>query len=540
MIRCLGVLAFVFLAAGPLRAQDALEKQFKAALQAGNAADLERVCRSIVLLGRPEGAKLILGALAKPHAQDLYWLLVRAAASFQTSDALALVAKHAVDKKKDAVARDLTMALHNNFTAGAEAAMCAILVGGNDELRLCALDHLMDFGGKPAVAAAIEALGKKDAGAEVKSRCARLLKKLTKQDYGDSVGNWSGWWEANKDKPWEEIRKGHGGSTTALGSSRQDEYDRLKEAKVLVIHAADGCDCGNSHNLDHGIDNVMRRMPFEVEWITKAKFENDPSVDDAWLSKFIAVIVICTQTRQHCACPDCKPGGDANMRLYRCTGCNKHKVVRYMLGRKGTSRIKRFVDNGGYLFTEDWAIEEVIEPEWGDCISRATYLREQEVPVLPNPGQGTHPYLRKIFVKPPTERHTSNSTSALEEDVSRLEHLWKIDADSPAIAVKDKKRVTVLMVSETIRAQSEKDSGSDALAVTFGSGAGGPEPVATGRSSSRDTQASPKGGRVLHVLAHFGKQSTTSGGQKGEASLLNLLVNFLIEANERRGGRIGK
>lgn len=156
--------------------------------------------------------------------------------------------------------------------------------------------------------------------------------------------------------------------------------------------------------------------------------------------------------------------------------------------------------------------------------------------VLPKPGSGTHPYLRKIFVKSPSRLHDASGTS-VEEDVSRLEYLWKIDDESPAIAIKNKSRVTVLMFSDTLAKQSEQDKGSDAVAVTFSSGSGGePDPVASGRPIPQNPGAM-KGGRVLHVLAHFGKQSGSAGGQRGEYSLLNLLVNFLIEANERRIAR---
>ncbi|MBI2930839.1 MAG: hypothetical protein HYY16_04245 [Planctomycetes bacterium] len=222
--------------------------------------------------------------------------------------------------------------------------------------------------------------------------------------------------------------------------------------------------------------------------------------------------------------------------------------MRFVMGKKGTSKIKRYVDSGGYLFTEDWELEEIIEPEWGDVLWHSTYLREQDVPVLPKPGAGTHPYLRKIFVKPPTKK--DGGGTSVEDDVSQLNHVWHIDQDSPAIAIKNKQRVTVLMFSETIAAQSKKPvseeekksylSGSDAVAVTFLSGGGSePDPVSTGRPIPQSV-ALMKGGRVVHVLAHFGKQRGDEGGEKGEYTLQNLLVNFLIEANERRVLKGGK
>jgi hypothetical protein len=83
-----------------------------------------------------------------------------------------------------------------------------------------------------------------------------------------------------------------------------------------------------------------------------------------------------------------------------------------------------------------------------------------------------------------------------------VKHEWKIDNESPSIAVLSPK-VEVLIVSSDL----EKKCGDPAVALTF----------------------SAKKGRVLHVLSHFGKQSSTHN----EATLENLLVNFLIEVNVR-------
>ena len=76
-------------------------------------------------------------------------------------------------------------------------------------------------------------------------------------------------------------------------------------------------------------------------------------------------------------------------------------------------------------------------------------------------------------------------------------------------------------------------------AVTWGvdpvaSGKGAPKKNAsvasTGGELSQDRKTMT-GGRVVYVLSHFGKQESTAD----EHSLQNLLINFLVEANERRG-----
>lgn len=311
--------------ARPAAAQDPMEKDFKQALQIQNHKELERVCRALVTSGTADNAKLILGGLARPDLEgDTYWILVRASAAFQSSNALNVVAKYVLDNKTKGVARDLCMALHNNFSPPCEEAMCAILTGGSEELRVSALDHLMDIGKKQAVETVVALLKKESKPApEVSKRCFRMLATLTKKDFGDSVSNWTGWWDANGSKSWGELTGGASGSgggdvgTTTLGNSRQNDYDKLKEAKVLILRAGDKCKCKKNHDLDNGIDAMMTSQPWKTESITKDKFEHDPAITVEYLSKtYIGIIAICTHIREHCACPNCKPGGKPNMRLF--------------------------------------------------------------------------------------------------------------------------------------------------------------------------------------------------------------------------------
>ena len=88
------------------------------------------------------------------------------------------------------------------------------------------------------------------------------------------------------------------------------------------------------------------------------------------------------------------------------------------------------------------------------------------------------------------------------EEIELIRHHWKIDNESPSIEVRSK-RVEVLVTSPKLK----KLCGDGAVAVTF--------PV--------------KKGRVFHVLSHFGRQSSSHN----EATIENMLVNFLIEVNVR-------
>ena len=97
-------------------------------------------------------------------------------------------------------------------------------------------------------------------------------------------------------------------------------------------------------------------------------------------------------------------------------------------------------------------------------------------------------------------------TPGIEEigdpDIRLIEHRWKIDKESPALDIQSKK-VQVLIDSQDLEAVC----GEGAVAVTF--------PV--------------KRGRVVHVLSHFGKQSSSDN----EATIENLLVNFLLQVRIR-------
>lgn len=204
--------------------------------------------------------------------------------------------------------------------------------------------------------------------------------------------------------------------------------------------------------------------------------------------------------------------------------------MRYVLGEKGIAKIKKYVEGGGYLFAEDWCMEDFVEKAFGDYVTHGSIRPQDEaVPVMPKAGAASHPYLRKIFFRPP--RETRDTVS--ETDLDKISHKWKIDKETRTIKVKDPAAVTTLLTSPEL---AKATSGDDAVAVTFGVSPGAaknaPKPqVATGPEQDRKKMT---GGRVLYVLSHFGKQDS----QEDEFALQNLLVNFLVEANERRGSYV--
>jgi hypothetical protein len=99
-----------------------------------------------------------------------------------------------------------------------------------------------------------------------------------------------------------------------------------------------------------------------------------------------------------------------------------------------------------------------------------------------------------------------DDSTSIEEigdpDIRLVQHRWKIDKDSPSLDVLSKS-VQVLITSEELEALC----GEGAVAVTF--------PV--------------KKGRVVHVLSHFGTQTSSDN----QATIENLLVNFLLQVRIR-------
>lgn len=534
----------------PLIGQDAKpEEKFRKALAAQNEKALEEACRELVAIGTPPMAKVILGSLATPKLEtDIYWILIRACAAFGTTDGLQEVAEYVVRHKGQPASRDLAMALHNNFNVQVEGALIHILREGNEELRLLALDHLADIGRKDSVTAIIELLkkeGDRPASTEVRRRMFIALAGLTGQDFGESLSNWTGWWEVNSGKPWEEIKKKEeSGGGSDFGYTRASDLDKVREQKVLLIHGTPCKKKGCPHDLDSNVAGAIEGMAITLDKVAKKEWEKDHGKLDSGepfkASDYIAIIAMCTQINEHCACPKCVPGGDENNRMHQCQNCGEHDNVIDAMGKKGIEKIRKYVEAGGYLFSEDWVLEEILSKAFAEYVKTGKDLKEQDVPVLPKPGSGSHPYLRKIFVKPPTKanKEGGGTTTGEGEDVSGIDHEWHIDKESPAIVIVDAKKVTTLLFSETVGNQADK-GGSDAVAITFAYGKGlstemAKDPIATGGAPVQNREKMT-GGRVLHVLSHFGKQGGRgAAGDKGEATLMNLMVNFLSEAAARR------
>jgi hypothetical protein len=527
------------------------EKALAQALKDGNRKGVETAVAALLTAGSADSIKVLLAALSKPPARDAkkdkepaddtaasecYLTMLNAAASFNDDAALAALAEFIVANKAKPVARDAMAAVCNHANKPLVALCFKVLDGGTDDLKLMALDQIISLGDKTAVEPLVKAMKANEKSTSgLLLRIGRALTIFTGQDYADSVSNWTGWWEANKDKDWQIKPASAGGSTgtvtDSLDRARMTEVERLKKtAKVLVLGAGTGCKCGKDHDLDH-IEKVTEQMGLQTETVNKTEFEK---MDDAKLNEYVAILGNCTHIREHCVCPLCKPGEYGKDRLFKCV-CPKdlHENARYVLSDKGVQKLRKYVENGGYLFAEDWAMEDYVQKAFSEyVIIGSVRSKDEVVAVFPKVGATSHPYLKKIFAAPPREREKGMTITS--DELDKIDHSWKIDKETRTIHIRDPRVVTLLTSPELLKTAK----GDDAVAITFGvtpvATGGAPQKknaaVASGTELAQDRKVMA-GGRVVYVLSHFGKQEST----QDEHSLQNLLINFLVEANERRG-----
>ncbi|HLG42205.1 MAG TPA: HEAT repeat domain-containing protein [Planctomycetota bacterium] len=516
-----------------LHAQDLekVKKDLRSAVERENIKDTEEAVKGFIILNNEKAAKelcsLIKWVEGQTSNEAIYWILIKGLASFSNVESLEPVASFVVENGKKPVARDIMFMMQNNYSANCVFFCLPVAKGSNDEIKVMAIDHLGVLQSRDAVAPLIELL-KTEKNSEVRRRIGKALYAITGADYGDNVTNWQGWVAQNKDKPaGEGPSKSYSGGNvmTGLDKPRENDIERVKKLppEMIVVIRGGPHDPGETarnggkehdHNFDH-IEQTLSKLGIPHIDITKEEFEKGFDLKGRAM-----VLINCTQWREHCVCPDCGAGQFTGFRLYQCV-CKKNPAVHiskdYRLSDAAVQRIKQFVDAGGYLFSEDWVLGEVLNRAWPTHLKEGDYMQEEKsVGVLPEKGNTSHPYLKRIFSKPP--RLVGKGTGVAPA-FDEIKHQWKIDKESPLVSIADTKNVVVLMIS--------KDLGvNDSVAVTWISGGKKEELIGTGRAldSTRFT-----GGRVLHVLSHFSKQKS----ETDEYTLQNLLVNFFIEASER-------
>ncbi|MEK7309828.1 MAG: hypothetical protein AAB038_03340 [Planctomycetota bacterium] len=484
------------------------------------------------------------------ESTEMLWAILDGIGRLTNSAVIPKITNFILKHKDRDLGKALLSAMRSNQSQDMISLLSAIVDKGTYEMKLECLRQFGNIRIKESVEALINLLKSidekdKPAGSpadrdkskkELLEHIYASLNDLTREPdkYHSNYTLWMEWWEKSKDKGTAEIvvqKKAVSGEDNVGKYRPMSIVQTLEKDKVIVVRN-DRCDenikkaggKGFDCNFDK-IQDVLAALNIPFTLVGKSELDKESySLDDKW-----ALVFNCNLFADHCCNPEhlkLPPTQKKldKVRLWQCPGTENHITHKTELSDKTIKKIKRFVDTGGYLFTEDLNIMEIIQRAFPKTISQSTFLIERTVRILPEPAAVLHPYLKYVFEAPPMAQppaasmpgQPSGETKSVKPGELSLDSEWQIDNQSPNIKVIDKNLVTVLIVSPQM-AKQYKDEG--AVAVTFR--VVDPSIQATG---GKDITYLP-GGRVLHVMSHFGHQKS----KVSEFALQNLLVNFLEE-----------
>ncbi len=498
------------------------EKALENAIKRNDSDAIRTALVPIVAEGGEDAADFLLDTLEKmaKSSDNAYWQLVNAATAFNDTEAMATLGDYLAKKKKTALARDLLFNLQNNHSTAATVALARVVDKGADDMKPLAVDQLAAINCEESVDVLIAAYLELRKGDELAERIDRALRVLTGADCG-TAEDWQKWWDVSREQGLAEFDAsfGSGGTVTGdLDPSRAGEFEGLETLapeKIIVLRAE--CARANSGCNFDAIQSVLEGMGIPHTVLTRQEFEEDLEV----LNGAMALILNCVQISDHCVCPNCKADmSTTTMRLGQCAGCDVHDIINHALSGKAAKAIGQWTDAGGYLFSEDWGLIDVLTVAWPKLVSAGKMLGEGETPTQPTRGMTSSPLFRGVFQRHSRDRISDydsadddgmtverNEADLLTEVLEVPEHFWTIDDESPAIRVLNRKVVQILLRSEELKAETD---GDEAVAIYF-------------------KPRGQRGGAVLHVLSHFGKQES----EIDEYAMQNLLLNFLLEAEGR-------
>ncbi|MFH1231564.1 MAG: HEAT repeat domain-containing protein [Planctomycetota bacterium] len=499
-----------------------IKKAVEELVQQNDEKALNALTEALNLLGTP------------PKDTSVYWTILEGIGRLTNKDVISKLSDFIINNKNKDLSSDLLAAMKANRTSTVVPLLSNLLEKGNYEMRLECIHQLGAIYAKESLEALLNYLrplksDDKDKKELIKNAIS-ALKNITGIDKGNYPESWIQWWDENKHKDASELIRPKGTTTNIehVGQYRDMKgIETLPKEKVLVLKN-DKCDkvFVGKGNYDK-IEDILSKLGIPHTVIGKSEFDKDSySLDDKW-----AIVINCNFFKEHCCSPEhakMKPTGQKGgvERTVVCPGQDKHENHNTKLSDKTIQKIKNFVETGGYLFTEDLNIEEVNERAFKGYITHTKFIPEKVVKIVPAPGAALHPYLKYVFEVPPSSSNQtpsegkSGETTSVKQQDFRIDAEWKIDNESPDIKILKKDTVTVLIVSPQL-AKENKSEG--AVAVTWSYG----KPVVL-TGSNKPTYM--PGGRVLHVMSHFGKQRS----KLDEFALQNLIVNFFVELNEQR------
>jgi hypothetical protein len=183
------------------------------------------------------------------------------------------------------------------------------------------------------------------------------------------------------------------------------------------------------------------------------------------------------------------------MRTTSTLAAARHRLESLRAGNRAIANLRRFVEEGGYVFSSDWGLS-LVEKAFPGYVRNGGSFGPRTVTIRPRSSETKHPLLEAVFYD-----LAKGGTTTLKK------FRWSIDSSSYLIKIERPADVDVLVESSDIPKHP-------AVAVTFS-----PERRTPGGKPE------PGKGRVLHILSHFEKQAT----QQGDYALQSMLLNFMLE-----------
>jgi hypothetical protein len=471
-----------------------------------------------------------LNSLGTPPEPGAYWEILQGIARLTNKDVVPKIATFIINNKNKGFGTDLLAAMKSNRTTTVVPLLSILLEKGSSEMQLECIHQLGTIYAKESLEVLCNYLKKLSPDKPDNTGAITALKDITGIDRGNYPGAWIQWWDENKNKDASELihPKGVLDNIEHVAQYRDMKgIETLNKDQVIVVRN-DKCD--KHPKFDGNFDKIqdtLAKLGIAHTVVGKSEFDKESySLDDKW-----AIVFNCNFFKDHCCSPEhakMKPTGrkGSTERTVACPGAEPHQTHNTKLSDKTIKKITHFVETGGYLFTEDLNIEEIIERAFKGIITHTKFLPEKTVKILPAPGASLHPYLKYVFEAPPSSSDQSSSedksggTKSVKAGEFNINAEWKIDDESPDIKILKKDIVTILIVSPQL-AKENKNEG--AVAVTWSYS----KPVI--RTGSDKPTYLP-GGKVLHVMSHFGKQTS----KLDEFALQNLILNFFMELNEQR------
>lgn len=514
------------------------EAELKAAIALKNSdvTPIQKAAQQIARFNNDKAVRLLVdeaGKMANDARIKEYWAIITVLPLLGNDNVLDTLSDFIIKNKSKPLGMDALGVLKANTSPVMVKLLTRVMENGSPLQQLQALDHLKIIKSKSTVSALIEFL-KRTKDKDLIRQTIKTLQALLGKGIGQTYETITQWWTQHQNDEEKTL-------FTEPGEAGKEKTDTVIDYidisinpnpdKIVVVSSdCKGCEgIGKmppvwDHNYDH-IENILQKMKIPHKVIKKSEFDKD----DFKLNDRLVVLFNCNNIVEHCINPEHHRNPAPIGRQATCSELINHKLYTNILSAKGVAKIKDFVANGGYFFSEDWIIKEVLDRAFKEVISHNKDSAGQNVSVLPAPGSLIHPYLKGVFEKPVTKIIQASPEETISVKTRELkigEGKWKIDKLSPDIIIEKPQGVTILMVSPELKA-IPKDSG--ALAITFAYGPQGLIQPTNDESEGYYSPMNKKGGQVLHVVSHFGNQAQPTD----EFILQNLLLNFIVEAIER-------